>query len=443
MAYYTFITNNPFRVLGLGSSATINELVEKVSSLETGAKYVNNHEKRSNIFGNFGGDSCISEVKNAQADPVLRTAFRILWPLDWKESALLSNGKEGRGAILNARLDASTTGTKLTPCERQVALLQQWLYCIQMLEKIASVERQAYVDVMGVPSSLEVVANELKRLRTDSDFTGVLTGILISEGETSSTVVDHAFDEIHDFFYSLCVNAFVCAWDKGDYFPVWERLFKQDNFCQIDKNALQPIFDLGDREKQRIDSLRQSYAGWHELPETIKQSRPVPGKSLTPLLMWSAERKEALNRDFAETHRLCLLIEDFNGKLDVAPWCDTVSSFKVAVAESMLVSARKYFADKSTHDDAQEILQTIAQQKSYISFEVLDAVNAASDDLKQNTDSEASKITAPPDVQRDSQEELQTSPDVKSSNKGMIFVVLCMMLVAAVAIYLLVRYQLG
>ena len=198
-------------------------------------------------------------------------------------------------------------------------------------------------------------------------------------------MTSEALRQVRDDFISMLVQAFVAAWESGEYFRIWKTIREQEDLGDLRTTLFTEVLELGNQEKQRIDALKSAYQRWQPLEETIGQSRPVRGISLTPLMIWREQRESVIEQDLAEAARLCQLVQDTAGILPTEDWTASVSEYKTMVARSMVSRAEQYAADPSTHRDALEILEVIKYQGSFLDAEFLGRVNREVEQLTQRT----------------------------------------------------------
>lgn len=82
--FVPYLTDNIFRLSGIGSSSSISELRQAVRRVESGAKVgLRPSVPMSSLLGDSEVESLPQLLQSVSADPVQRTAHRLLWFLHW------------------------------------------------------------------------------------------------------------------------------------------------------------------------------------------------------------------------------------------------------------------------------------------------------------------------------------------------------------------------
>lgn len=88
-----FLSDNPFRMVGTGSSIDVQALRRRVDQLARSATVgIETPPPMLDLLGVEDWDTVASTVRSLQTDPTRRLAFRIMWPLDEKSVPLLEHG---------------------------------------------------------------------------------------------------------------------------------------------------------------------------------------------------------------------------------------------------------------------------------------------------------------------------------------------------------------
>lgn len=257
--HFNYISDNPYRLLGVGSSTLQVELRQKANRAVQAAQV--GLRPRVGLDRMFGDDvrMCADIVRSVSNDPEKRTLYRIFWPLDYHQSDLSTGSINDIQTILaerkNARQSPSHSQTSLFDddpedkepfADTQIRFLLSW-YSFE------------------ATSASYHLANALtifEDLYYDQDFDNRLFDLLESEGDVVEIerVYNAESAAIRHLAESACKHA-AEAWKGGrcsnaiDILKVASHsgIFWENEY--IDKAILNYIRPLGERQAETIRGM--------------------------------------------------------------------------------------------------------------------------------------------------------------------------------------------
>jgi hypothetical protein len=313
--FVRYLTDNPYRLLGIGSSVPHRELRQKANAVVKAASAGLPPEVALEAL--LGADElgrCAEIVSSLAHDAKQRTLYRLFWPLEYTRL----DCPDGQLKDLEhlSPLCSNSDSFQAT----QLRFLRSWL-------EFATT---------STPSALQLALGAFADLYMDTDCDTYLVRLLQSEGECEEWAyecLDRAQDEvIEHLLVSACRRA-VEIWEAGSVDPavlllgaVRESRFEDD---QIDR-ALQAVVDAGNREMHRIRDLGRAFQGW------------------TP------EQGELVAQEVGKLHQLAQAVQ---GRLSAAElWLRAIEDRVGPVACSMRSHAIDLANEQSDYAGARSIL---------------------------------------------------------------------------------------
>jgi hypothetical protein len=313
MASVRYISDNPYRLLAVGSSVSRRELGRKAQTAESAARVGLGPE--AGLRQVFGGDEmphCAGVVHSLATDHKRLTIYRLFWPFHFEEAP----GGNGTLADIDRLLTGGSGEDSFS--DTQLRFLRAWL------------------DFESGSQCLPLALNAFADLYCNEECDEYLGRLLQTEGvreEDAPRIVEEAQDEIIEHLLTSACQRAAHLWEKGDLAAslalveaVCDSRFGAD---RIDR-ALERISSLGDREMARVRSLIDEFYEWS------------PGQ-----VLHDADTVDGLLR----------LAQAVKGRLSTAAlWIETVEARGGQVAWSMREYAVELANNTSDHEAAKTIL---------------------------------------------------------------------------------------
>ncbi len=269
MSAHPFISDNPFRMLCVGSSLPMKELRQKASSVEMAARVGMAPEAAlTSQFGSDETEHCVSIVRALVLNPTELTIHRILWPFEM-------NTAIGPIDDIESLIKISEVAPELAQYKRfQLSFLDAWFTFLLEFN----------------PALFTESAEKLRILFEDGACTEFLKSLLIADGEAE----DKARAAVHDaqlrtaslMLNEGCKRAVEC-WENSDYsgsILLLECMSGSGIQDQLVDSALQEIVPFFDREIDSLRKIEERFGVWSPEGEQFDPGILVPYRKLANAL---------------------------------------------------------------------------------------------------------------------------------------------------------------
>jgi hypothetical protein len=264
-----YLTDNPFRLLGIGSAVSYKELRAQASSAKQAGQVGRGPVAGlRSLFGDDEATDCVTIVRSVAADPKKLTLYRLLWPSNYQPTGAecdtqrvfiqctggaQSNCQIIRGAGVRLRDSCRSAGADPHPATAaEVGFLDAWC------------------EFLKAPSASTywLALRCLKVLYDCFDYDQYLIDLLVQDGhpsETAEAAVYEAQEELIDLVLERAGSQAADLWAGGNMGAALELVrcvcksaFHEDWIAR----ALRPIVECGEREKRRVDDAVSSVRDW-------------------------------------------------------------------------------------------------------------------------------------------------------------------------------------
>jgi hypothetical protein len=239
---HELLTDNPFRILSIGSSETFVSVRKKADAAAKAAKVGLLPElPMSELLGAFDLEQLPQLIRGSFIDAKQRTCYRIMWPLSQESIPILSRG--------------TMASCSLLPSEElaQVRFLSSW---------------HAYLDAGGPEDAAEAF-ERWEELYSTYAMDERLVGLLVAEDDLDP---DSAYDVILQAQREVALTILrrvstdaASSWDAG-HSSIAAQLTKvvlnspiEDDLEEL---AIEPVCDSANRLVERVEALIQELGEW-------------------------------------------------------------------------------------------------------------------------------------------------------------------------------------
>lgn len=255
VAHVDYVTDNPFRLCGIGSAGSLSKLRQRANSMAQAAKVgLPVQVGLEDIFGSEQAELCPSIVRGLATDPKRLVVYRILWPLAYG----LPVSPSGTIKDLEAKLpshsdlfvgDDSIDG--LTVHALQLRFLVSWYRFLSAPHE----------------NSFFAVLTHFKAVFNDESSNVFFAELLRCDGHDDSTneLLFAAQKEVIRHLLKTACSVAAQLWQKG-FHGVTLQILEQVRDCGFDPDeiatALRLVVAVGNAECTRLESLRREYGEW-------------------------------------------------------------------------------------------------------------------------------------------------------------------------------------
>jgi len=348
-----FLSDNPFRVLCIGSDETFVSVRRKADAAEKAAKVgLLGDIPLADVLGTPSLEELPQVLRGLATDGKRRTCYRIMWPLSTSIIPLLLDGQR----LLSSHLPSEELA--------QLLFLTSWLSYLKS----------------GTPTDAADALRRYKEMYSDGALGGRLIAVLIQEGEpehdgASNVVADARRTVVQALLRQVSADA-AELWNAGrtsGAASLIEVVLNSSIDRDLEDRALEPVVDIAHRLKERVELATSEMEVWHrgsstEPPNEVIQladiSRSLMGRlpsakdyqntaqSWTETLVWRMRRESLrLNHE-----------GDNSGALEV-----TSAALKLAVTKEQKDRLRKDLAQ------FKKIVADEMAEEAYSGIEKIDA----------------------------------------------------------------------
>jgi hypothetical protein len=320
VAFFRYITDNPYRLLGVRSSSSYRELRQCAgAAAKRAAVGLSGAAALEAAFGADEMPRCADLVHALANNPREGTIYRLFWPFAYERP----NGADGTLADLERVL---TDGTRRdTFHEIQVRFLRAWFD----------------FEIRAEPDTVGVALDAFAALYDSTEADDYLTRLLQSDGESAEDAYDvlvAAQTQVICYLLGTVCRRAIEQWEAGEV-SVAVRLLEtaihsrfQDD--EIDRALAAVVAVAGDRERAWIEDLAKRFEGWS----------PEQGPY-----------------DPTEVEKLRQLAVLVRGRVPAADlWLEAGEERVAQVAGAMRAYAIDLANEKSDHEGARRIIDQVA-----------------------------------------------------------------------------------
>ena len=260
-----FLSDNPFRVLCIGSDATFVSVRRKADAAEKSAKVgLLGDIPLADVLGTPSLEDLPQVLRGLATDGKRRTCYRIMWPLSTSSIPLLLDGQ---------RLQASHL-----PSEElaQLLFLNSWLSYLKS----------------GAPTDAAEAFRQFKEMYSDGVLGGRLIDLLIKEGEPehdgASNVVADARRTVAQALLRQVSEDAAELWNAGrtsGAVSLIEVVLNSGIDRDLEDRALEPVADMAHRLKDRVELATSEMEIWHCGSSTEPPNEVIQLASISRSLM--------------------------------------------------------------------------------------------------------------------------------------------------------------
>ena len=245
-----YLTDNPFRLLGVGSAITQSELRFAANAADKALKVGLGPD--SGLWKLFEPEQlsmCAEKVRTLGTSPIERTAYRMFWPFFYQHQATF-NGTQTDFSYLNR---AEMHSALYIP---QINFVAHW------------------IDFLTDPSaeSAHSAIKSAERLLEHTQLANWLTELLVNDGEDAEQAPKIVRSALKIVLTQL-IGGFtrqIVQWyeshNSADALPVIKMLYASNFDEQLVIRAFDGLVAYGDREAAKLEQIVESYDGWHGDP---------------------------------------------------------------------------------------------------------------------------------------------------------------------------------
>lgn len=248
MLYSRLISDNPYRLLGLGSCGSYRELLAKALSAEKAARVgLASEPGLADLFGCGRPEAgiLVGSIRSLANNPVALSTYRLAWTLEYPPAGLREESLPGLCMLVEESFSE-------TPTYRHLCFLVGWWAFLQAPS----------------PATFDKTLSSLTEWYEDGAFDEHFTSVLARDnGDLGSArdVLYEAQNSLIDHILQVGTTHAEDRWNAGD---TAESIALLRVICnswpdpdQLHR-ALKRVADLGERERVRIENLCLSFEGW-------------------------------------------------------------------------------------------------------------------------------------------------------------------------------------
>lgn len=227
MASFRYVSDNPYRLLGVGSALGPDDLCRRAAATAQ-ATFPRQAAQVGlrRVFGDEDLARCEAIARSLAIDPKRRTIYRCFWPLHYE-------------SLPDAALFALPGPSAPPFVARQIAFLENWFAFLTTSD----------------PGRLGNALADFRALRDDGGYAAGLARLLADEGEDEADarrLVEEAHGEVVALLLTAACRRAVESWESGQTAGPWRALLRAviaSPFPEAADQALRAeVIPAGDRE---------------------------------------------------------------------------------------------------------------------------------------------------------------------------------------------------